>query len=113
MGVSENSDHTQIKIKMLNPSQEPQASSKAQNDDFEDMGVLSILKIKIESHIFEHGYTKDQWPYPNQGQDAKLQSGSSSVLQSPNQDLKDIDVLCTFKIKIESVNSEHGSTKDQ
>ena len=31
----------------------------------------------------------------------------------PTQDLKDMDVLCTFKIKIESQNSEYGFTKDQ
>ena len=31
------------------------------------------------------------------------QSGTSSVLQSPNQDLKDIHVLGTFKIKIENI----------
>ena len=31
----------------------------------------------------------------------------------PNQDLKDMDVLCTFKIKIESQNFEHRCIKDQ
>ena len=30
-----------------------------------------------------------------------------------NQDLKDMDVLWTFKIKIESQNSEYGFSKDQ
>ena len=33
--------------------------------------------------------------------------------KAPNQDFKDISVLCTFKIKIESQKSEHGFTKDQ
>ena len=33
--------------------------------------------------------------------------------KAPNQDLKDMDVLCTFKIKIESQNFEHGCIKDQ
>ena len=33
--------------------------------------------------------------------------------KAPNQDFKDIDDLCAFKIKIESQNSELGSTKDQ
>ena len=27
--------------------------------------------------------------------------------KAPNQDLKDMDVLCTFKIKLESQNLEH------
>ena len=34
-------------------------------------------------------------------------------IKAPNQDLKDIDVLCTFKIKIESTNLEYGCIKDQ
>ena len=42
------------------------------------------------------------------------QSGTSSVLQSPNQDLKDIHVLGTFKIKIENIGvskiSDHIQT---
>ena len=29
--------------------------------------------------------------------------------KAPNQDIKDMDVLCTFKIKIESQNLEHGT----
>ena len=32
--------------------------------------------------------------------------------KSPNQDLKDMDVLCTFKIKIESQNTEHWYIQD-
>ena len=33
--------------------------------------------------------------------------------KAPNEDLKDMDFLGTFKIKIESQNSDHGSIKDQ
>ena len=44
-----------------------------------------------------------------------IKSGSSSGLQSPNQDLKDIHVLGTFKIKIEIIGvskiSNHIQTK--
>ena len=46
-GVSKASDHIQIKIKMPNPSEEPQASSKAPNEDFNVIDVL-VLKIKVE-----------------------------------------------------------------
>ena len=49
MGVSQTTDHIQIKIKMPNPSQEPLASSKAQNWDLSDIDILSTLKIKMES----------------------------------------------------------------
>ena len=33
--------------------------------------------------------------------------------KAPNEDLKDMDVLCTFKIKIENPNLEHRCVKDQ
>ena len=33
--------------------------------------------------------------------------------KAPNEDLKDMDVLCTFKIKIKSKNSDHEYIKDQ
>ena len=87
-GVSKTSDHIQIKIKMPNPSQEPPVSSKVPNDDLKDMDVLCNFKIKIKSQNLDHDCIKDQWPYPNQDQDAKPQSGTSSVLQSPKWGLK-------------------------
>ena len=33
--------------------------------------------------------------------------------KAPNEDLNDMDVLCTFKIKIESQNLDHGYIKNQ
>ena len=68
---------------MRNPSQEPPASSKAPNEDFKAMNILYNFKIKIESQNLDPGYIKDQGPYQNQDQDAKLQSGASSPNQSP------------------------------
>ena len=67
------SDHIQIKIKMPNPSQEPPASSKAQNEALKDINVPRTFKIKIENQNSNHGCIKDQWPYPNQNLDAKPQ----------------------------------------
>ena len=107
------SDNIYIKIKMPNPSQEPTASSKAPNEDLKDMDVLCTFKIKIESQNWDHGCIKDQWPYPYQDQDAKPQSGISRVLQSSKWGLKGHDVLCTFKIKSESQNSDYPCIKDQ
>ena len=88
MGISKTCDHIQIMIKIQNPSQEPPASSKAPNEDIKDMDVLCTFKIKIESQNSDHGCIKDQWPYPNQDQDAKPQSGTSSILQSPKWGFK-------------------------
>ena len=42
-----------------------------------------------------------------------LNQESLVSLRAPNQDVKDMDVLCTFKIKIESKTLEHGCIKDQ
>ena len=78
----------QIKIKMPNSNQEPPASFKASNEFSKDMDVLCTFKIKIESKNLDHGYIKDKWPYPNQDQDSKPQSGTSNVLQSPKWGLK-------------------------
>ena len=33
--------------------------------------------------------------------------------KAPNEDLKDIDVLCTFKIKIKRKNSDYWCFKDK
>ena len=46
----------------------------------------------------------------------KMQNHSQEPTASSkatNEDLKDMDVLCTFEIKIESHNSEYISTKNQ
>merc|ERR1712025_1429786 len=73
---------------MSTPCQEPPASSKAPNEDLNDKDVLGTFKIKIESQNLAYGCTKDQGPYPNQYQDAKPQSGTSSIVQSSRSGLK-------------------------
>ena len=78
-GRMKTSDHIQIKIKMQNPRQEPPASCKAS---------MRTYRTQIESQNSDHWCIKDQWPYYNQYQDAKSQSGTSSVLQSPKSGLK-------------------------
>ena len=113
MGVPKTSDSIQINIRMPNPSQDPLASSKAKNEELKDMVVLCTFKIKIDSQNFAQRCTKAQWPYPNQYQHAKPHSGSPASSKAPNDDLKDMNVLCTFKIKVESKNSEYGCTKGQ
>ena len=82
MSEPNTSDHIQINIRMQNWSQEPPASSKAPNQVLKEMDVLYTFKIRIESQYSDHRCIKDQWPYQNQDQDAKTQSGTSSILQS-------------------------------
>ena len=96
MVVSKTSDHIQIKIKMPNPSHEPLASSKAPNQDLNDLGVLYIFKIMIESQNFNLGVSETndhiqiKIKIPNPSQDFQASS------KAPYLDFKDMDVLCTF-----------------
>jgi len=60
MGVPKTSHHIQINIRMPDLSQEPLASSEAQNEDLKDMDVLCTFKINIESQNLAYGCTKDQ-----------------------------------------------------
>ena len=132
MNVPKTSDYMQIKIKMPNPSQEPLVSSKAQNQDLEDMDVLCTFTIKVESKNMDNRCIKDQKSHTNQYSKSGLKGHGCSLhhqnkikmkiknptqepstsSRAPNQDLKDMDVLCTFKIKIRSQTSEHGCIKD-
>ena len=98
MGISKTSDHIQINIKMPNPSQEPPVSSKFLNKDWKDMDILCTFKIKIESQNLDHGYIKDRWPYLNQDQDENPSQEPPASSKDPNEDFKDMDVLCAFKI---------------
>ena len=70
------------------PSQEPPASSKPPIWNLKDMDVLCAFKIKKEDQHLNHFCIKHQWPYPNQDQDAKPRSVTSSILQSPKSGLK-------------------------
>ena len=88
MDLQKTSKHIQIKIKMPNLSQEPSMSSKVKNEDLDEMDVLCTFKTKMEDQNLNHWCTKDQWPYPDQDSDAKPQSGTSSILQSPKLGLK-------------------------
>ena len=112
MGVSRTSDHIQIKIKMPNPSHELPVSSKSLSQNLNDMEVLYFQNQDREKKCGTWVY---QTPVTisRSDQDAKHQSGTSSPKKAPNQDLKDMDVLCAFKVKIESQNSAYGCTKEQ
>ena len=99
------SDHIYIKIKIPTANQEHPASLILPNQDLKDMDVLYTFKIKMENQKSEHLCVKVQWTYPKQNQDAKPRQEPSTPNKARNHDLKDMDVLCTFKIKIESQNS--------
>ena len=77
------------------------------------MDVLCTFKIKIESQNLDHGCVKDQWPYSNQDQDAKPQSGTSSILQSPKQWLKGHGCSLHLQNQDREPTSEHWCIKDQ
>ena len=77
------------------------------------MDVLCTFKIKIESQNLEYGCIKDSDHIQIK---IKMRNPSQEPLVSskaPNEDLKDRDGLCTFKIEIESQNLDHGYIKYQ
>ena len=57
------------------------------------------------SKTSDHIQIKIKMPTPSQEPPASS--------KAPNEDLKDMDVLCTFKIEIGSQNLDHGYIKDQ
>ena len=63
------------------------------------MDVLCIFKIKVESQNSEHWCIRDQVLYPNQYQEPKAQSETSSTLQPPNQDLNDTAVFAPLQLR--------------
>ena len=87
---------------MPNPCQEPPASSRSPFEDLKDIDVLCCFKNKIESSNLENWCIKDKWPYQNKKFDSTTQSGTSSNSKVPNFDLKDMDVLSTYKIHLDS-----------
>ena len=80
MGVPKTSDHIQIKIKMPNSSWEPLASSTSPNQDLKDMLFFAPSNSRKRAKIWIT-VVKNQWPHPNQDQDAKPQIRTSSILQ--------------------------------
>ena len=63
--------------------------------------IWKIVVSKTSDHI------KIKIKMPNPSQEPPVSS------KATNEDLKDIDVLCTIKIKIESKKSDHRYIKDQ
>ena len=80
---NENIDQLKPKLELSLNSKTP-ASQPATHLSYN----FSQLQLNWERQNLDNGYSKDQWPYPNQYQDAKPQSGTSSVLQSPKWGLK-------------------------
>jgi len=58
----------------------------------------------VVSKTTDHIQIKIKMPNPSQEPKAST--------KAPNQDIKDIDVLFSFKIKTESQNSEYRCSKD-
>ena len=86
------------------------ASSETPYENLQDMVVLCTFKIEIESQNSEYALTIDQIQLkikmPKPHQEPPLSS------KAPNQDKKDMGILCTFKIKTESQNLEQGCIND-
>ena len=70
-----------------------------------------IFKIKIESQKLEPVCLKDQCSYPNHDQDANPSQEPTASSNTLNQNIKYMDVFCTFKISSVGQNFDQESTK--
>ena len=61
--------------------------------------------ILVVSNTSDHIQIKTKMPNPSQEPPASF--------KAKNEDLKDMEILYTFKIVIKSPKSNHGCTKDQ
>ena len=113
MDVSKTSDHFQIKIEMPNLSQEPLAPTKAPDQDLKNMDILCTFKIQKSTKIRIMGISKTSDHIQIKIKMTILSQEPTTSFKAPNEDLRDMDVLCTFKIKVESQNLYHGFVKDQ
>ena len=66
------------------------------------MNVPCTLKIKIESQIWIIGLSKTSDHIQIKIKMSNPSQEPSASSKAPNEDLRDMDVLCTVKIKIKS-----------
>ena len=113
MDVPKTSYHIQIKIKVHNPSLEPPVSYEAPNLDIKSMDVLCISQSRERAKNRIIGIWKTSYHIQIKIKIANPSQEPPASSKVPNEDFKDMDVLCTFKIKIESPNLDYGCVKDQ
>ena len=85
---------------ILNLSNEPPASSKAPNQALNDMDVLCTFKIKIDGKNMDHGCIIESEHIEIKINVPNFSEKPPTSAKAPNQNLKDINVLCNLKIKL-------------
>ena len=94
------------------PTEEPSASSKAQNKDLKGMVFFAPSKSRFRAKIWIMGISKTSDHIKIKIKMLNPSQELPSPFKAPNKDLKERYVFCTLIIKIESKNSNHGYTKD-
>ena len=79
--------------------------SKKTNSAYITLYTVQITHCTFKIKIENQNLIKIKMPNPSQEPPASL--------KAPNEDLKDMDVLCTSKKKIESQNSAYGCIRDE
>ena len=69
------------------------------------MGALCAIYINKSSQNFDYWCIKGKRTYTYHGQEAKLKSGTSSILNSLSQNPQDLKILCNFKLNVWFVES--------
>ena len=98
---------------MPDTSQETPVSSNAPNLYLKEIDFLCISKYRERAKFRTMGEPKTsdhiqiKFKIPNSSQEPQFSS------KAPNEDFKDTDVICTFKIRTENQNFEYGCLEDQ
>ena len=107
-------------IQIPNSNQEPPLSFKSPNQSSKDMEVLCTFKINLKSQRLDHGSIIVRELNPNNDQDSKLQSWTSSPYQSTKSGFKGlqrflhlqnqfIETKCRWKVYQSSKNLNYNS----
>ena len=100
MGVKGTSDQIQIKVMMPDPNQEPPASPNV----LKGHGCSLHLDNQDRAKIWKIGASQTIDYIKIKIKMAKFSQEPPASSKPLNQDLKDMDVICTFKIQTESQN---------
>ena len=118
---SHNSDHDCIQVQWsyLNEDQDAKPQSGTSNNlqipisGLKEHGCSLHPQNQVREPNLDPWNIKDQWPYPNQDQHAKCQSGSSGALQSPKWGLKWHVCFLHLQNQDREPKFDHGYVKDK
>merc|ERR1711954_96280 len=105
--ISKSISRCKTPVKNLQPPHKPQIRTLRTYMSFAPSKSRQRAKIRNIGVAKTSDHIQIKIKLPNPSQEPPASS------KAPNQNIKDMDVLCTFNFKMESQNSDHGCIKDQ